>query len=126
MEYLLGGIFFVVLPLVIVIGIAYLAVRWFRQDETRRKAEAEGDVVDSLRYHVPTAQDPAAVIAALTMDGYEAVLDDNPATRDVLILTPHGADRERARVRAVIAHDAALNTQGDRVDVEKEIRFADE
>lgn len=126
MEYLLGGIFFVVIPLIVIIAIAYVAVRWFRQDEQRRKTEAEAGVVDSLRYHVPTAQDPAAVIAALTMEGYEAVLDDNPSTRDVVILTPHGADRERARVRAIIGHDAPLNTQGDRVDVQKEIKFADE
>jgi len=127
MEYLLGGIVFVVIPLLIVVAVAYVAVRWFRQNEMRKREEAVGEVVESLRYHVPVGQDPAAILAALQAEGYEAVRDDHPtATQDILILTPSGADRERAKIRAVLAHEAPLNLEGDPKPADYEVRFADE
>jgi len=126
MEYLLGGIVFVLIPLAIVVGVAYIAVRWFRQDEMRKRGEAVDEVVESLRYHVPVGQDPAAILAALQLEGYEAVRDDDLATQDILILTPSGADRERAKVRAVLAHEAPLNLEGDPKPRDYEVRFADE
>lgn len=125
MEYLLGGIVFVLIPLVIIVGIAYVAVRWFRQDEARKHHEAVDHVVDSLRYHVPRGQDPAAVLAALRLEGYEATYDDEAAVPDILVLTPSGADRERARIRAVIAHDAPIDLEGHHMP-EHDVRFADE
>ncbi|MEX0429314.1 hypothetical protein AB3X52_16970 [Nocardioides sp. DS6] len=126
MEYLLGGVVFVLIPLAIVVAVAYVAVRWFRQNEVRKQQEAVGGVVESLRYHVPIGQDPAAILAALHLEGYEAVRDDDMATQDILILTPSGADRERAKVRAVLAHEAPLNLEGDPKPRDYEVRFADE
>jgi hypothetical protein len=126
MEYLLGGIFFVVVPLIIIVAVCYLAVRWFRQNEARKHHEATGEVVESLRYHVPRGQDPAAVLAALQIEGYEAVYDDESNTPDVLILTPAGADRERAHVRSVLAHGTAQNLEGDPQPAGRQVRFADE
>jgi predicted GTPase len=126
MEVLLGGIFFVVIPLVIVVGVVYIAVHWFRQNEARKYHEATHEVVESLRYHVPRGQDPAAVLAALKVEGYEAVYDDQASTPDVLILTPSGADRERAHVRAVLAHGTSENLEGDPQPSDRDIRFADE
>ncbi|MEP9381644.1 hypothetical protein [Nocardioides sp. KR10-350] len=126
MEYLLGGIVFVVIPLVIVVGVVWLAVHWFRQNELRKREEAVGGVVDSLRYHVPRGQDPAAILAALQVEGYEAVRDDQSPQPDILILTPHGSDRERAKVRAVLLHEAPLNLEGDPMPSDHQVRFADE
>lgn len=66
----------------------------------------------SLRYHVPVGQDPAAVIAALRQAGYEVVRDEAPTRiQDVIIMCPAGADKERNRVRSVIAH-APIDLEG--------------
>ena len=126
MEYLLGGIVFVLIPLVIVVGVAYLATRWFRQSQELKREEARRGVVDSLRYHVPPGQDSAAILAALQMEGYEAVQDDGQTSQDILIMTPSGADLERPHVRAVLAHETPLNLEGDPMPDDQEIRFADE
>ena len=126
MEMLLGGIVFVVVPLAFIVVVGVVAVRWFRQDDERTYNEATGHVVDSLRYHVPNGQDPAAVLAALKVEGYEAVYDDRAEVPDVLILTPSGADRERAHVRAVLNHGTPQNLEGDPQPAGRQIRFADE
>jgi len=126
MEYLLGGIVFVLIPLVIIVGVAFLATRWFRQSEQLKRREARAGAVDSLRYHVPPGQDPAAILAALQLEGYQAVRDDGQTTQDILILTPSGADLERLRIRAVLAHESRLKLEGDPTPADQEIRFADE
>lgn len=126
MEMLLGGIVFVVVPLAFLVLVSVVAVRYFRQDEERKYAEATGEVVDSLRYHIPPGQDPAAVLASLRLEGYDAVCDDRFDDPDVLILTPAGRDRERAHVRAVLAHSTPTNLEGDRQPAGRLIRFADE
>lgn len=125
MEMLLGGLVFVVVPLALVVVIGYVAVRVFRQEEERKYDEAVGEVVESLRYHIPPGQDPAAVLAALKVEGYDAVRDDRFDTPDVLILTPSGRDRERAHVRAVLA-DSDANLEGDPQPAGRRVTFADE
>lgn len=90
----------------------------------RRRDEAvkdEARTVPTLRYHVPGGQDPAAVAGALEAEGYAVTFGDT--TEDVIIPCRSGAERERAHVRAVIAH-ASLNLEGD--VVETPVRFADE
>jgi hypothetical protein len=87
------------------------------------KAEASSPAVETLTYHVPDGQDAAAVLAALETEGYAATLSPAPATHDVVIPCHSGADRERAHVRAVIAH-ASLNMEGDAG--ERRVVFEDE
>jgi hypothetical protein len=126
MASLWGFPFVLLLPLIIVVVLGLAAMRRMRRKQVALREEAVSGQVESLRYQVPVGQDPAAVIAALKQAGYEVVRDDAAMqTQDVIILCPSGADRERAKVRAVIAHDATLNLEGDPAP-EHEIRFVDE
>jgi hypothetical protein len=121
MSAVLVAALVILVPVVLVLA-AIAALR--RRDEAV-KSEAFSPAVGTLRYHVPEGQDPAAVLAALETEGYAATLAPSPETGDVLIPCRSGADRERAHVRAVIAH-AALNLEGDPRDADHAVRFADE
>ncbi|WGL53384.1 hypothetical protein P5P86_06030 [Nocardioides sp. BP30] len=97
-----------------------------RGRQLRRQRDLASGSVEFLRYQVPVGQDPAAVTAALMNEGFEVVRDDAAThTQDLMILCPAGADRERARVRAVIAHDAPIDMEGHPM-TERDIIFADE
>lgn len=119
MSAVLVAVIVIVIPVVIVLA----AVTALRRRDDAVKAEAFSPTTDTLRYHVPEGQDPAAVLAALETEGYAATLSPAPAIHEVLIPCRSGAERERAHVRAVIAH-AALNMEGDPGD--RAVIFTDE
>jgi hypothetical protein len=107
MSAVLVAVLVILVPVVVVIA----AIAALRRRGDAVMAEVEAHPTDTLRYHVPEGQDPAAVLAALEVEGYHATLAPSPDTDDVLIPCRTGADRERAHVRAVIAH-AARDMEG--------------
>jgi hypothetical protein len=107
MSAVLVAALVVLIPVVVIVA----AVSALRRRDEAVKAEAFSPTIDTLCYHVPEGQDPAAVLAALETEGYAATLSPAPAIHDVLIPCRTGADRERAHVRAVIAH-ASVNMEG--------------
>lgn len=117
--------------LLILLGVAVLVfgaggVRVLRQRQVALREDAVTERVPSLRYVVPPGQDPAAVMAALMNEGFEVVRDDAAThSQDLLILCPAGIERERARARAVIAHDAGIDMEGHPMP-ERAVIFADE
>jgi len=119
MSAVLVAVLVVLVPVVVIL----VAVGALKRRDDAVKTEAFSRETETLRYHVPDGQDPAAVLAALEVEGYRATLAPAPATDDVLIPCRTGAERERAHVRAVIAH-AALNMEGDPGD--HRVVFADE
>jgi hypothetical protein len=87
-----------ILAAVAVVGV--LALRSWGQRRTVVDDELAGDS-PTLDYLVPPGQDPAALMAALQEDGYQAAPD--PRRTDLLhIACPTGLDRERPRVRATL------------------------
>lgn len=116
---------FIVVPLVIVIAIVWGAVRYFRRREDAVKEAVATGEVEALRYHVPTGQDPAAIMAALQTAGYDAMPATAGVTQDLLIVARNGGRVDRAAVRHVIEHDADLNLEGDPSPTDS-ARFADE
>lgn len=116
-------------PLLVVVIVVLGLVLWSMGRYQRRTEEivheVEAEDVAALRYRVPTGQDPAAVVAALTHEGYSAVRDTRGADADILVPCPAGVDRERAHVRAVIAHAAAADMEGHPMP-EHEVHFVDE
>ncbi|MEV7431234.1 hypothetical protein AB0N29_16585 [Nocardioides sp. NPDC092400] len=81
-----------------------------------------------LGYAVPLGQDPAAVVAALTRQGYDAALapDEEVDGRQVIhVARPDDARPDREDVRRVIREDATLNLEGHRPDTGP-VRFVDE
>jgi hypothetical protein len=114
----------VVILVVVFFGIG--GMRLLSRQQAERRRDVGTGRVDALRYRVPVGQDPAAVIAALEQDGFATVRDDAAThTQDLLILCPAGAERERAHVRAVIAHEAPIDMEGHPMP-EHEVVFADE
>lgn len=114
----------VIVLAIVVIIIAMALLRSGRQAE-ERKLRAQERPADTLRYHVPTGQDPAAVIGALANEGYDAVRDSEANTTDILVLCAAGKERERAHVRAVIEHVAPLDMEGHPTPPHP-VAFADE
>ena len=121
-----------IIPIVLVIFVVlFLAfggggVRVLRQRQEALREEAVTGQVETLVYDVPVGQDPAAIIAALKQEGFQAVREDAAThSQELLILCPAGADRERARVRALIAHEAPIDMEGHPMPPH-DVRFADE
>lgn len=112
--------------------VAALVFAWYAARGTRgaiKGAEAQeaptGPGVETLRYAVPDAQDPTVLIAALDLAGYNADLDDVAGEKHLVIECPAGRDRERARVRNVLAESDTTSIEGPHVNRGR-IVFADE
>jgi hypothetical protein len=108
---LIFGLMFVVL-VVVVLAFSLGAIPGLGREAKARQEQAEsGD--DSLIYEVPEGQDPAAIVAALRTDGMDAVEVMRHGRRRIVISGPRGREALRPRARAVIAHQADLNLEGD-------------
>ncbi|ABL82116.1 MULTISPECIES: hypothetical protein [unclassified Nocardioides] len=88
--------------LVVLAGVALVVV------PLARRRQHTADVINApgtppLDYRVPEGQDPATVLAAVADDGYAAAVSPSD-TQLVRVHCPGGPDRERPRVRAIIAH----------------------
>ena len=90
-------------------------------DEQRLAADAE----PTLDYRVPDGQDPTTVVVALGRDGFQATADPRD-TQLVHVACPAGPDRERARVRAVIASVHTTGIDSGAPFVPGDVRFDDE
>lgn len=99
-------------------------VPWLRAEMAREDELASRDR-DVLAYEVPEGQDPAAILAALSLAGLTAAPVLRQGRRLVLIDERGRRDSAvRSRARSVIAR-APLNTLGDPAPVHA-VRFLDE
>lgn len=121
----MGGMAAVVVLVIVavLVAVVFAAVRF-----TQREQQHETEVLDSgdptLVYRLPEGQDPAAVLAALRREGFDAAPVPGGTGHEVLISCPDGVDRHRAEVRGVIQHAATLEG-GDEQHVPP-VRFTDE
>lgn len=120
----LPGLLFFVVLLVAIGFIVFIAVPWARSQNARSR-RITGPETETLEYVVPPGQDPAAVVAALAGEGFEAVTTTVHGQETVHIASPTGRDRIRAQARAVIAHESGRNLEGDPMPG-REVRFSDE
>ena len=118
------GLMFLVLFAIIVLLAVYVVVPWMRS-ESRERARLTDPRTESLVYEVPEGRDPAAIVAALRSDGLEAIEVMRHGQQRVVISCPTGKDLLRPRARAVIAHEADLNFEGDPA-LKREVTFVDE
>lgn len=122
-----GGLTGLVLALVILVLLATVIFFVFPLARERQKLsdEINAPQMPRLEYHVPEGQDPAAILTALRLEGYHATVHPTDTQR-VRVACPAGLDRERARVRAVIAN-AGSSAIDAGVSVEQPpVRFDDE
>ena len=117
------------IPLIIIV-LLIIAAWWFLRMAKGPKDprdNVERDDAERLRYRVPTGQDPAVVVSALTKEGYTAESVLVPEGHDVLIAFEGERERERARVREVIAAAdvSAIGAEGTHYELPP-VRFLDE
>lgn len=105
-------VFLVFLVLAVVAWIAYSARATGRVVKKAEAQDTRNPHVEILRYRLPDGQDPAVLIAALEMEGYEADLEVESSGRYLLVECPSGRDRERARVRNVLAQNQMASLEG--------------
>jgi hypothetical protein len=110
----------------VVVAIASGRVGSFVRRETELQEELASPETPTLEYVVPVGQDPAVVLTALKGAGFAATSEQTPRDHRVLVACPEGVDRQRARVRSVIASAATTTTLQDGVPVQTDVRFADE
>lgn len=119
----------VVLVIVLVLAaLALLLLVWTGiRDRVRQqeRVQEEAESVPTLDYEVPEGQDPAVLMVALRQEGYQATAVDAGRHQHLLVPCPEGAERERARVRAVL-QSATVSALDDGVPLRQEVRFTDE
>jgi heme/copper-type cytochrome/quinol oxidase subunit 2 len=119
-----GLVIVVVVVLIVVLASVYVVVPWVRRQERERK-EITDPRRESLVYEVPEGHDPAVIVTALRNDGLEATEVLRQGRQRVVIACPERREDLRPRARAVIAHEARLNFEGDPA-TQREVTFLDE
>jgi hypothetical protein len=117
-----------VATLLVIVALVWIVVYVVRGETAKRRRvdhELHEDRTPTLEYSVPTGQDPAVILAALQSEGYTATVDPDHTQQVVLIACPGGLDRQRARVRSIIAA-ADVTTIDDGGPVDVDVRFRDE
>ncbi len=118
----------VIATLLAVVALVWVVVYVVRAEAAKRARidrELDSEQTPTLEYSVPAGQDPAVILAALQGEGYTATVDPSHTRQLVLIACPGGLDRERARVRSIIA-SADVTTIDDGGPVDVDVRFRDE
>ncbi|HEU5045024.1 MAG TPA: hypothetical protein VFT75_12910 [Nocardioidaceae bacterium] len=115
----------------ILVGIIILAIVGFvvitrATVKVSKSADSADDPrVDSLYYPVPHGQDPVVLVAAMKEAGYESSADTKDGQIFLVVNTPAGRDRERPKVRQVIASASHTSLEGPEFDPGR-IVFVDE
>jgi hypothetical protein len=114
----------IVLGLLVILVAVVIAVAATARGANRRKEAITDPGVETLRYAVPTGQDPAVLTTVLGREGYEATAEPAPHGHDLLVACPPG---QRDRIRKVIAGTDAASMEGPGPSLDTgPIRFADE
>ena len=117
------------IPLLIIVVLIVLGWYFFRMakgpKDPRDNVERQGG--QHLRYRVPTGQDPAVVVAALTKAGFTAEAVPVPEGHDVVVSLAEDRERDRSRVRDAIAQAdvSAIGGEGTSYELPP-VRFLDE
>ena len=86
---------------------------------------ADGPRVESLYYPIPHGQDPVVLVSAMKEAGYESSADTRDGQVLLVVTTPAGRDRERPKVRQLIASASQTSLEGPDFDPGR-IVFTDE
>jgi hypothetical protein len=126
----MGAVFIPVILIVIVLVLAWLAVRRFSQREVARSDRLQNADRPTLRYEVPAGQDPTVVLLGLHEAGYEASPDSEPGPSSpvVIIGAPDGEAPDREQLRVVLSRITGTNVvPGESGTVDRtRVHFLDE
>jgi hypothetical protein len=118
-----AGYVLVILVVVVLVAGAVMLTRLGRHHDAQRELVAAAQ--HPLRYDVPVGQDPAAVLAALTRGGFEAMAD--PTDQHLLTIALPLGPEQRDEVRVLLENEAmqTLDEQDPHLH-DRPVRFADE
>jgi hypothetical protein len=128
----MGAVFVPILLVLVVLVVGVLAVQRFTRDEVEHSDRLQADDRPTLRYEVPSGQDPALVLADLRQAGYDASADSEPGpSSPIVIIGAGGAGGDvpdRESVRETLEHLDGTNIVPDeRAHLEHHrVRFLDE
>jgi hypothetical protein len=127
----MGAFLVPVVLLVVVLLVAAVALKRFGRAEIEHSDRLQAVDRPTVRYEVPTGQDPAIVLTELRQAGYDASADSEPGPSSPIIIigTTHGGAPDRDRLRDVLAHasmnvDPALDSSSETTS--STVRFQDE
>jgi len=120
MEIAIPIVLGLIILFVVVVGVLGAMAR----NANEKKAAIEDPRVETLRYPVPTGQDPAVLMGALKHARHEATSEPSAHGHDLLIACPPG---KREEIRQVIADADTTSVEGTGPKFDPgPIRFADE
>jgi hypothetical protein len=120
------GLIIAIVIILIVLGVVVYMLSGAAAFKTMKAADNdEAAGVDTLRYHVPTGQDPTVLLAALQEAGYVVSPDLDNGEHVVTIACPQGREQERPKVRAVIGRANSTTLEGPEFDLDT-VTFDDE
>jgi hypothetical protein len=106
----MGSLLVPVIILVVLLVLGAFAVKRFSRAEVDHADRLQAPGRPTVRYEVPSGQDPATVLLELRQAGYDASADSEPGPSSpvVIIGTTNGSEPDRDELRAVLAR-AAVN-----------------
>jgi hypothetical protein len=121
----MGIVVAAVVALLVVAVVAYIGFVVLGARASAAAAQEEPPPVAALRYAVPDGQDPVVVVSALRQAGYEPDTDLVEGSTVVVVPCPSGVERERDKVRDVIAGASETTLEGPEFDPGR-VTFQDE
>ena len=125
----MGAVLVPVIMLVIVIALAAVAIKRFSRANVEHSDQLQYADRPTLRYVVPTGQDPALVVAELRKAGYDVSPDADPGpSSPVVIIGSHDGEPDREAVRQTLADIDGTNiVPNESAPVQRDrVRFVDE
>jgi hypothetical protein len=128
----MGAVFVPVILVLIVLVAGVIAVQRFTRSEVEHSDRLQNADRPTLRYEVPSGQDPALVLAGLRQAGYDASADSEPGPSSPIVIIGAGGTGgdapDRESVRETLEHLDGTNIVPDEsAHLEhRRVRFLDE
>jgi hypothetical protein len=124
----MGAFLVPVILLLIVLVAGAIALKQFGRREIAQSDRLQNADRPTLRYEVPSGQDPALVLAGLRQAGYDASPDSEPGpSSPIVIIGATGGAPDREAVRSTLADlDGTNIVPEESGSVHTPVRFVDE
>ncbi len=111
----MGAVLVPVILILVAVVAGVLLMKRFTRREVERSDRLQYADRPTLRYQVPTGQDPSVVLIALRNSGFEASADSEPGPSSPIVIVGarDGGEPDREAVRATIVRMDGTNVNTD-------------